>query len=210
MHESHAIHLCGRRVERPGHICAFFDSMQQEYDALIPYFRDGVRAGEEVFTIVDDDRVADHTARLTDAGVAVGVEGVTIRGSDETYLADGQFEMARMVRLIEDMLTEARAKGRRVRTSGAMTWLRRNAPGTERAIEYEARMNLLVPKFDCTFMCVYDLAMLDGKTVVDIMATHPYVILRGDIRENKFYIPPDQYLRELLTPHEREQPGYAS
>lgn len=45
-----------------------------------------------------------------------------------------------------------------------------------RAIHYEARMNLLVPTFDCTFMCVYDRSALDGVMMADILATHPCVI----------------------------------
>jgi hypothetical protein len=79
-----------------------------------------------------------------------------------------------------------------------MGWLKQNAPGTDRAIEYEARMNLLVPKFDCTFMCSYQLDQLSGETIVDILATHPFVILKGEIRENSFYVPPERYLTDLL------------
>lgn len=69
-------------------------------------------------------------------------------------------------------------------------------------MEYETRMNLLVPDFDCTFMCVYDLARLPGEMVVDIMATHPYVILRGRVRANPFFVPPATYLEELLAKRE--------
>jgi hypothetical protein len=47
-------------------------------------------------------------------------------------------------------------------------------------------------------MCVYDLLKLRGETVADIMATHPYVVLRGRIRENPFYIRPEIYLREVF------------
>jgi hypothetical protein len=104
-----------------------------------------------------------------------------------------------MVGFVRDTLVETAAKGRCVRTAGWMDWMYRAAPGTERAMEYEARMNLLVPTFDCTFMCVYDLTKLRGETVVDIMATHPYVVLRGHIRQNPFYILPEVYLSELLS-----------
>ena len=33
--------------------------------------------------------------------------------------------------------------------------------------------------------------------VADIMATHPYVILNGQVRPNAFYIPPEDYLRQF-------------
>jgi len=38
--EKQIIRLCGREVERPGHICAFFSSPEEEYETLLPYFRD--------------------------------------------------------------------------------------------------------------------------------------------------------------------------
>jgi hypothetical protein len=184
--DNHLIRLCGREIDRPGHICAFFDSPEEEYETLVPYFRDGLAAGERVLNIVDDEILAEHSARLISAGLTTGDQGVTVLGAAQTYLKTGRFEMERMVSFVEDSLAAARSEGRSVRTCGHMSWLRRNAPGSDRAIEYEARMNFLVPKFDCTFMCVYQLQELSGDTLADLMATHPYVILNGDIRENKF------------------------
>jgi hypothetical protein len=196
--DANLIRLCGREIERPGHICAFFTSPTEEYETLLPYFRDGVNAGEHVLNIVDDALVDERASALQTNGVELGEAGVTVLGAAQTYLSTGRFEMEQMVTFVQDRLTHARARGQRVRTCGSMSWLRRNAAGTDRAIEYEARMNLLVPKFDCTFMCAYQLDHLSGETVVDIMATHPFVILNGELRENAFYIPPERYLADLL------------
>ena len=194
-----SIHLCGQEIEQPGHICAFFSSRDEEYDTLIPYLRDGVEAGEQVLNVLDQDRLRDHRDRLEAGGVATNGGQVQISSSEETYLAGGHFDMTRMVGFLRDHLVDAATKGRCVRTAGWMDWVYRNAPGTERVMEYESRMNLLVPTFDCTFMCVYDLTKLSGHMVVDIMATHPYVILHGQIRRNPFYVPPEIYLSELLS-----------
>jgi hypothetical protein len=194
-----SVRLCGQQIDQPGHICAFFTSRDEEYEALIPYLRDGVEAGEQVLNVLDAARLPDHRARLEAAGVPTTDGRVLISSSEETYLAGGHFDMARMVGFVREHLAQAGAEGRCVRTAGWMDWLHRDAPGTERAMEYEARMNLLVPTFDCTFMCVYDLTRLRGETVVDIMATHPYVILKGQIRQNPFFVPPEIYLRELLS-----------
>lgn len=199
MIHDHTVALCGQRLDRPGHVCAFFDSREQEYETLIPYFRDGLDAGEQVFNIVDESRYADHVDRLTAGGLTASTAGITVRTSEETYLENGRFDMEKMCDLVRTQLELARAAGKRVRTAGVMDWLARGAPGSERAMEYEARMNLLVPAFDCTFMCVYDLARLDGKTVVDILATHHFTIFKGRIRQNPFYIEPQTYLNELLS-----------
>jgi hypothetical protein len=194
-----SIRICGQEIEQPGHICAFFASRDEEYEALIPYFRDGVTQGEQVLNVLDADRLDDHRARLAMAGLAPNDPGFAISSSEETYLADGRFDMERMVAFVADHLAQCAAQGKYVRTAGWMNWIEREAPGTERVMEYEARMNLLVPDFDCTFMCIYDLSKLRGQMVVDIMATHPHVILKGRIRENPFFIPPTVYLKEVLS-----------
>jgi hypothetical protein len=194
-----SIRLCGQEVDQPGHICAFFTSREEEYDTLIPYLKDGVDAGEQVLNVLDASRLADHTHRLHNAGISTGNGTVDVASSEETYLAEGRFDMERMVGFVRDHLAGAAADGRCVRTAGWMDWMEREAPGTERTMEYEARMNLLVPDFDCTFVCVYNLSKLSGELVVDIMATHPYVILKGQVRKNPFYVPPEVYLRDLLS-----------
>ena len=195
---SNVIRLCGREVDRPGHICEFFESPEQEFETLVPYFLDGLADGEHVLNVVEDAILEEHSARLAAAGVTTGADGVTVLGAAQTYLATGRFDMDQMVTFIQDSLVRARAEGKRVRTCGQMSWLRHNAPGSDRAIEYEARMNLLVPEFDSTFMCAYDLGQLSGNMIADLFATHPYVIMNGKLRENRFFVPPEQYLAELL------------
>jgi hypothetical protein len=43
-----SVHLCGRSLSEPSHICAFFDSRDEEYEVLGPYFREGIELDEEV------------------------------------------------------------------------------------------------------------------------------------------------------------------
>jgi len=33
--------------------------------------------------------------------------------------------------------------------------------------------------------------------VIDIMRTHPMIIIGGILQENPFYVPPDEFLEEL-------------
>lgn len=196
------IRLCGQEIHQPGHICAFFDSREEEYATLLPYLQDGIAEGENVVNVLDAARMEDHRRRLEDAGVATSDERLRIASTEDTYLAGGSFDIERMAGFVRSELEAAMRDNRKVRTVGWMEWIHTNPPGKERVMEYEARMNLLVPDFDCTFMCVYDLARLPGEMVVDLMATHPYVILRGSVRANPFYVPPATYLEELLAKRE--------
>jgi hypothetical protein len=44
---------------------------------------------------------------------------------------------------------------------------------------------------------VYDLAKFGGAVVVDMLRTHPMVIIGSLLQENPFFVPPDEFLRQL-------------
>src|SRR5690349_7041231 len=96
------VHLCGQHVSRPGHVCAFFDSREQEYAVVLPYLREGVLAGEDVLNVLDAERLADHRARLEAANIPLDSGQVSIASSEETYLEGGRFDMERMAGFVEE------------------------------------------------------------------------------------------------------------
>jgi len=40
-------------------------------------------------------------------------------------------------------------------------------------------------------------AQFGANVVMDILRTHPMVIIGGILQENPFFVPPDEFLREL-------------
>jgi hypothetical protein len=196
--------LCGRALEEPGHICASFDSRTEEYDILAPYYKEGIELDEEVITIVDAERDKDHRARIKAHGI--DVDRATADGklkllqSEETYTKGGRFGAERMYEMLQGALPDARHRGHRVRTSGVMDWATRGHAGTEDLMEYESRVNFLVPSFDCTLLCVYDVNESSGRMMMEILSTHPYIIHNRRVRENPYYGAPIDRLREVLLP----------
>jgi hypothetical protein len=212
MSQSPSVTLCGKSLGRPGHLCAFFDSRQQEYDVLTPYYIEGLAEGEEVVTIVDAHRHNDHCAQMSARGVPVDDllgDQLKVLTAEDTYTAGGFFDATRMYDLLQGALAEAKHKGRRVRTSGVMDWSSSNPPGTEQLLDYESRVNVLVPMYDCTLLCVYDVSKVSGEMMLDILQTHPYVVHRRKIVENPYYVAPLDMLKEVLL-EQQTLPGQAS
>jgi hypothetical protein len=54
-----------------------------------------------------------------------------------------------------------------------------------------------LPNYQDPVICVYDLAKFGADTVIEILRTHPMVIIGSTLHENPFYVPPAEYLREL-------------
>ena len=46
-------------------------------------------------------------------------------------------------------------------------------------------------------ICMYDLSRFRASVAIDVMRTHPMVIIDGVLQENPFFVPPDQFLLEL-------------
>jgi hypothetical protein len=78
-----------------------------------------------------------------------------------------------------------------------MEWALVDLPGVEDLIEFETRVNYVVPKYDNIVICAYDLSKFSAGVVMDALRTHPVVIIGGILQENPFFVPPDQFLVEL-------------
>jgi hypothetical protein len=76
-------------------------------------------------------------------------------------------------------------------------------PGIDDMIEFETRVNYVVPKYDNSVICAYDLSKFGASTVIYALRTHPVVIIGGLLQENPFYVDPDELLIELRGPRPR-------
>jgi hypothetical protein len=67
-------------------------------------------------------------------------------------------------------------------------------------LEYEARRKELWLRQTGPanpIICTYDLPRFRGDIRVDVMRTHPLVIIGGILQENPFFVPAEEFLREL-------------
>ena len=169
---------------------------------LMPFIKEGFERGERAFHVVDPEHRATHLRRLGESGIEVGDAQhsgqLEVRRWQEAYLRDGHFDQQRMIELIQEVLREGKAKGYPLtRLVANMEWALEDRPGVDDIVEYESRLNYVLPKYDDVVVCTYDLAKFNATVVMDIMRTHPMVIVGGILQENPFYAPPDEFIREL-------------
>jgi hypothetical protein len=195
------IRLAGRTLTQKRHVCAFFNSREEEHKVLIPFLKEGIDRGEKVLRIMDphlrDEYLSAYAARGIDVPTAVQNGQLEVRHWHETYLQGGRFDGDSMIRLLEEGLEESRKKYGLTRASGNMEWALEPVPGVTDIIEYEAKLNYVVAKYPDPLVCVYDLNRHSASVVMDILRTHPMVIVGGVLQENPLYVPPDELLEEL-------------
>jgi hypothetical protein len=184
------------------HVCAFFNSEDEEYRVLLPFIKEGFQRGEKAVHVINPDHRNDHVRRLDAAGIdstAAQHSGqLELRSSTDTYLHDGHFDQDRMVEAFEE-LASANAKGRFPisRIVCHMDWAVEGRSHVDRLVEFESRVNDVWALHEDAVICVYDLAKFGGATVLDMVRTHPLVIIGGILQQNPFFVPPAVLLREL-------------
>lgn len=167
----------------------------------MPFFKEGFDRGEKIFHIVDGRHHDEHVCSCRNWGIDVDKpekDGqVEIRHWEDAYLKDGYFDGDRMIRVLKEVLDGARANYGMTRLMGNMEWALETVPGVTDIIEYETKLNYLLPQYPDPVVCVYDLNRHSGSVVMDILRTHPMVIINGVLQDNPLYVPPDEFLREL-------------
>ena len=146
------IRFAGSVLGTQRHVCAFFNSADEEYRVMLPFIKDGFERGERAFHIVDPALRAEHLRRLESAGIDVAAAQKSgqfeLRGWSDAYLQDGHFDQDRMLALLQEILEGGRQRGFPLtRLVAHMEWALEDRPGVDDLLEYEARLNYLLPRY---------------------------------------------------------------
>jgi hypothetical protein len=147
------IRLAGATLDRSRHVCAFFQTKDEEYRVLLPFIKEGLEHGDKAYHIVEHAHRPGHRRRLQEYGIDVYAAErsgqLDIRAWEDAYLRDGYFNQNRMLALIEQVLTLGKGQGYPLtRLVANMEWALEDRPGVNDLVEYEARLNYILPQYD--------------------------------------------------------------
>jgi hypothetical protein len=184
------------------HVCAFFSSPAAEYDTLLPFVCDGINCGQRAFHVLPAQHREDHLERLRNAGInvekAVESRQLEIALPEDTYLKTGRFNKDAMLALIQETLKAGSELGFPLTRmiAHAETAVDDWRSGNE-WVEYEIRLNDVLPNYDDPVICTYDVNLLTAPLALDILRTHPVAIIAGVLVENAFFTRPEDFMREV-------------
>jgi hypothetical protein len=196
------ISLAGSLLGEVRHVCAFFNNDDEEYRVLLPFIKDGFECGDKAVHVVNPEQRPDHLQRLAAVGIdpaAAEQSGqLEVRINTEAYIRDGRFDQDRMLAAFEQMAS-GNAQGRfpLSRICCRMDWAIEDRSYIDDLVEFESRVNDVWRRHDDAVICTYHLGKFGGDAVVDIMRTHPMIIIGGILQRNPFFVPPEEFLPEL-------------
>src|SRR5258705_1795413 len=168
---SQPIQLAGSALGDYRHVCAFFSSPQEEYDTLLPFVRDGLERGERAYHVLSSKYREEHLEQLRSAGIDVtavlGRRQLELATPQETYLRGGSFNKDAMLALIQEALKTGPTLGfpltRLIAHAETVLWHPEDWSTVNEWIEYEARLNDVLPRYDEPEICTYDANHVSGR-----------------------------------------------
>jgi hypothetical protein len=196
------ISFAGSQLAETRHVCAFFNSEEEEYRVLLPFIQGGFECGHKAVHVVNPHQRNEHMERLVAAGIdpaAAERSGqLQVRTNTETYLRDGQFDKDRMLHTFEQIASGNDTGGFPLsRIVCRMDWAAEGQSYINDLIEFESRVNHIWEDHEDAVICTYHLGKFGGDTVIDIMRTHPMIIIGGILQQNPFFVPPAEFLQEI-------------
>lgn len=188
----------GVGVVSPGtHFCALYSGPAQRDRLLYPFIEEGLRQGDKCLCLIDDVEPALVRDR------AVGQPGhdysrrsaqLDVERSSDAYLRSGEFSVQDMVSFLSESVNAAIADDfDLLRAAGEMSWVLSGAPGWDDLFVYESSLNHVVEEVPAILMCLYDLKKFGAEMLVEVLHTHPKVLLDGTVIDNPHYVDPTQY-----------------
>jgi hypothetical protein len=196
------ISLAGSHLGEARHVCAFFNNEEEEYRVLLPFIQDGFKCGHKAVHVINPGQNTNHRERLTGIGIdpaaAEKVGQLEVRTNSDVYIREGRFDQDRMLQVFEQ-LASGNVKGDfpLSRIVCRMDWVVEDRSYVDDVIEFESRVNDVWSRHDDAVICTYHLSKFGGDAVIDIMRTHPLIIIGGILQQNPFFVPPEEFLREF-------------
>ena len=190
----------GVLLEPGDHICALYVNQAERDQIMLPFLRAGLRAGDKCFCVVDSSPTSQVLEGLGDdveTKEALSRDQLELFTAGETYLRKRPFARDDILDFWRTTVSVAAAEGNYAfsRVTGEMPWELHGLPDErEEFFRYEAELNRFAPRYPQAIVCLYDLSHFGGGILLDLLRTHPKLVVSGQLVENPYYLPPDQYL----------------
>src|SRR5580700_4084183 len=111
----HPVQLAGVDLAGRNHVCAFFNTIDEEHRVLGSFFKDGLERGEKAAHIVDPANREEHLRRLAEAGIHVqemmGTGQLEVLPWTDAYVRDHRFDQDAMLATVENLIQSGAGAG---------------------------------------------------------------------------------------------------
>ena len=183
------------------HIACIYKNKKEQLSIVIPFILTGLKDNLKCIYIADENtkhEIIETFRKVINIDEYINSNQVEVLTKDEAYLRDGFFDPDKMIELLRQNEKKALKDGYNgLRVTGEMTWIFTTLPGVERLMEYEAKLNYFFPESSCSALCQYNEKKFKPEILLDVIRTHPKIIIYDTLYENPRYQPPDEFFAQM-------------
>jgi len=193
----------GELEAEPGdHICGVFSGEAERDQVLIPFLQAGLASGDKCICIVDGTAPGKIVAALGPVGQAAALTGdkqLEVIAASDMYLRSPHFSADEVIGAWKAAISDAMYSGRYDVVRAAEAWSRRDLlPDMNELLMLESEMNRYLPLYPQVVMCLYDMDQFGSGALVNLVMTHPRMLVGGMVIENPYYLTPDEVLAKAV------------
>jgi len=191
---------------QPGdHVCPLHETLSEQLSVAAQLIHQGLHRGERCLYITEDVRDESIAEHLRKRGIdwerQLASESLQFVSTADSMLDSGRFEPQKMLKYLSDSEQLAIDQGLSgLCVIGNMHWVIAAGIPMEVLIEYEALLNKYLADRKTTIFCQYHLRRRDPTFLLEVLRTHPKVVLEDTAIVNPFCESPDLLLN--TAPHD--------
>lgn len=179
-------------IELGNHICSIYQSKEQQFALIVPFFKAGLERNEKCIYIADEntneDIIAEFVKRGVDIDKYIKSNKFVIISKQQSYLRGGSFDPDQMIQFIKESEEGALKQGYSgMRFSGEMTWILSNISDIDKLIIYESKLTDFFLHSKSSAICQYNENKFKPDVLTEVLNTHPLAIIYGNLFENPYY-----------------------
>ena len=197
-----ALGVGGLEADSGDHICGVFSGEQERDQILVPFLQAGLASGDKCICVIDGTAPGQIVSALGPGGEAAALTAgkqLEVIGASEMYLRSGRFSADEVIGVWKAAISDAMYAGQFDVVRAVETWSRRDVvPDMNELLMLESEMNRYLPLYPQVVMCLYDLDQFGSGALVNLVMTHPRMLMGGMVIENPYYLTPDEVLARAV------------
>ena len=197
-----ALGVGGLEADPGDHICGVFSGEEERNQILIPFLQAGLASGDKCICVIDGTAPGEIVAALGPTGEAAALttgKQLEVIGASEMYLRSGRFSADEVIGVWKAAMSDAMYAGQFDVVRVVETWSRRDVlPDLSELLMLESEMNRYLPLYPQVVMCLYDMDQFGSGALVNLVMTHPRMLVGGMVIENPYYLTPDEVLAKAV------------
>lgn len=159
------------------HICLLYETEEERYRALVPYFKEALNKNELCLYIVFENAAKVKKALET--------SGLNAASKQFNITARTNFNPESILALMKKKLELALSEG----YNGLRIAIEISEKNLNTLLEYESKLNHYLPSSKALAICQYRRNKFPPQVLLEILKSHPVVIASDTVCRNYYYIP---------------------